>query len=67
MIGTDWANAEVRSYTISHDEREGPVLCETRESRERRGVDPVPPTREEQLELRETALKAALEWGLIRP
>ncbi|KAF5721554.1 histidine phosphatase clade-1 [Fusarium globosum] len=65
--GTDWANAEVRSYTISHDEREGPVLCETRESRERRGVDPVSPTREEQLELRQAALKAALEWGLIRP
>ncbi|KAF5586132.1 histidine phosphatase superfamily clade-1 [Fusarium subglutinans] len=65
--GTDWANAEVRSYTISHDNSEGPVLCETRESRERRGVEPVPPTREEQLELRQTALNAALEWGLIRP
>ncbi|KAF4501916.1 Histidine phosphatase superfamily, clade-1 [Fusarium agapanthi] len=65
--GTDWANAEVRSYTISHDSRQGPVLCETRESRERRGVEPVPPTREEQLELRQATLKAALEWGLIRP
>ncbi|KAF5669676.1 histidine phosphatase superfamily clade-1 [Fusarium circinatum] len=65
--GTDWANAEVRSYIISHDSREGPVLCETRESRERRGVEPVPPTREKQLELRQTALNAALEWGLIRP
>ncbi|KAF5639328.1 histidine phosphatase superfamily clade-1 [Fusarium sp. NRRL 52700] len=65
--GTDWANAEVRSYTISQDDCEGPVLCETRESRERRGVEPVPPTREKQLQLRQAALSAALEWGLIRP
>ncbi|KAF5563549.1 histidine phosphatase superfamily clade-1 [Fusarium napiforme] len=65
--GTDWANAEVRSYTISHDEREGPVLCETIESRMRRGVDLVPLTREEQPELRENALNAGIEWGLIRP
>ncbi|KAF4958783.1 hypothetical protein FGADI_2127 [Fusarium gaditjirri] len=65
--GTDWANAEVRSYTISHDEVEGPVLCETKESRKRRGVEPVPPTRQEQLELRQVALKAGLEWGLIQP
>ncbi|KAF5245989.1 hypothetical protein FANTH_7079 [Fusarium anthophilum] len=65
--GTDWANAEVRSYTISHDNSEGPVLCETVESRLRRGVELVPPTREEQLELRQTALDAALDWGLIRP
>ncbi|KAF5573223.1 histidine phosphatase superfamily clade-1 [Fusarium pseudoanthophilum] len=65
--GTDWANAEVRSYTISQDDSEGPVLYETIESRMRRGVDLVPPTREEQLELRRTALKAALDWGLIRP
>ncbi|EWG47656.1 hypothetical protein FVEG_07713 [Fusarium verticillioides 7600] len=65
--GTDWANAEVRSYTISHDDREGPVLCETIESRMRRGVDPVPLTREEQLYLRQNAMKAAIEWGLIRP
>ncbi|KAF4434119.1 Histidine phosphatase superfamily clade-1 [Fusarium acutatum] len=65
--GTNWANAEVRSFTILHDEHEGPVLCETRESRERRGVEPVPPTREEQLELRQAALKAGLEWGLMRP
>ncbi|KAM0079630.1 hypothetical protein ACKRZS_008241 [Fusarium odoratissimum] len=65
--GTDWANAEVRSYTISHDEDEGPILYETRESREKRGVEPVPPTREEQLEMRQAALKAGLECGLIRP
>ncbi|TVY77087.1 putative phosphatase [Fusarium oxysporum f. sp. cubense] len=65
--GTDWANAEVRSYTMSHNETEGPVLCETRESRERRGVEPVAPTREEQLELQRFTFKAALEWGLIRP
>ncbi|KAF5562300.1 histidine phosphatase superfamily clade-1 [Fusarium phyllophilum] len=65
--GTDWANAEVRSYTILHDDTEGPVLCETLESRMRRGVELVPPTREEQQELRQGALKAAFEWGLIRP
>jgi hypothetical protein len=66
-VGTDWANAEVRSYTISHDDREGPVLCETIESRMRRGVDLVPLTREEQLALRQNAMRAAIEWGLIRP
>ncbi|KAL9572360.1 hypothetical protein ACKAV7_003561 [Fusarium commune] len=65
--GTDWANAEVRSYTISHDEAEGPILCETKESRERRGVELFAPTREEQLAMRQAALKAGLEWGLIRP
>ncbi|EXL47631.1 hypothetical protein FOCG_11789 [Fusarium oxysporum f. sp. radicis-lycopersici 26381] len=64
--GTDWVNAEVRSYTISHDAREGPVLCETKESRERRGVETVAPTREEQLKMRQAALKAGLEWGLIQ-
>ncbi|KAF5714045.1 histidine phosphatase superfamily clade-1 [Fusarium mundagurra] len=64
--GTDWANAEVRSYTISHDDHEGPVLCETIESRMRRGVELIPPTREKQLELRKAALKAGIEWGLIR-
>ncbi|KAM0351781.1 hypothetical protein ACHAPU_002293 [Fusarium lateritium] len=63
---TDWANAEVRSFTFAQDESGRPALCETKESRERRVVEPVPLTREQRGELKESSMKAWIEWGVIQ-
>ncbi|KAE8322461.1 hypothetical protein BDV39DRAFT_209713 [Aspergillus sergii] len=62
---TDWANAEVRSFAFAHGMDESPALCETIQSRERRGLGPVALTKEQQLELQQAALQIWIEWGLI--
>ncbi|KAF4995258.1 hypothetical protein FGRMN_5223 [Fusarium graminum] len=64
-LATDWANAEVRSFTFAQDESGKPALCETKESRERRVVEPIPLTRKQQLEVKEASLKTWIEWGVI--
>ncbi|KUM66111.1 hypothetical protein ACN42_g987 [Penicillium freii] len=61
---TDWANAEVRSFAFVHED-ERPVLCETIESRERRGLEPVALTKEQRLKLQQTKLQTWIEWGVI--
>lgn len=62
---TDWANAEVRSFTFAHEEDGSPALCETIESRERRGLGPVALTKEQRLELQQTKLQTWIKWGVI--
>ncbi|CAI7656073.1 uncharacterized protein N7487_003287 [Penicillium crustosum] len=62
---TDWANAEVRSFAFEHEEDGRPVLCETIESRERRGLEPVALSKEQRLELQQTKLQTWIEWGVI--
>ncbi|KAM0321202.1 hypothetical protein ACHAPQ_009588 [Fusarium lateritium] len=62
---TDWANAEVRSFTFTSDKDGSPALSETKESRVGRGIEPVGLTQEQQLELRETSLQTWIEWGVI--
>ncbi|KAK2590924.1 hypothetical protein QQS21_011385 [Conoideocrella luteorostrata] len=63
--GTDWTNTEVRSFTIARKEGDEPALCETVESRTKRGVEHFGVTREQQLELREQTLHTWLQWGVI--
>ncbi|KIL92243.1 hypothetical protein FAVG1_04651 [Fusarium avenaceum] len=62
---TDWANAEVRSFTLTNDKDGRPAFSETKESRIGRGMEPDGLTEEQQLELRETTLKTWIEWGVI--
>ncbi|KAE8336284.1 histidine phosphatase superfamily [Aspergillus arachidicola] len=62
---TDWANAEVRSFAFANDVDESPALCETIQSRERRGLGPVALTKEQQLELQQMTLQIWIEWGVI--
>ncbi|KAJ5983302.1 hypothetical protein N7481_005401 [Penicillium waksmanii] len=62
---TDWTNAEFRSFKFAHDEDKTPALRETIESRERRGLGPVPPTQKQQLELQQTTLETWIKWGVI--
>ena len=65
-IATDWANAEVRSFTLASDITGGHSLDETEGSRKRRGCEQVTLTKEQQLELRDTVLKTWIEWGVIK-
>ncbi|OQE10622.1 hypothetical protein PENFLA_c085G10382 [Penicillium flavigenum] len=62
---TDWGNAEVRSFAFAHGEDEVPALCETTESRKRRGLGPVGLTKEQQLKLQQRTLQIWIEWGVI--
>ncbi|KAF5980325.1 histidine phosphatase superfamily, clade-1 [Fusarium bulbicola] len=58
---TDWANAEVRSFTLASDMSGGWSFDETEESRMRRGCNQLALTKEQQLELRDTVLKTWIE------
>ncbi|RBR21966.1 uncharacterized protein FIESC28_04679 [Fusarium coffeatum] len=63
---TDWANAEVRSFTLASDIHGGHSLDESEGSRKRRGCGQVALTKEQQLDLRDTVLKTWIEWGVIK-
>ncbi|KAG4259349.1 hypothetical protein FPRO03_13025 [Fusarium proliferatum] len=63
---TAWANAEVRSFTLSFDMSRSCSLDETEGSRMRRGYSQLALTKEQQLELRDEVLKTWIEWGVIR-
>ena len=56
-VATDWANTEVRSFTLVSDIHGGNSLDETERSRKRRGCKQVTLTKEQRLELRDTVLK----------
>lgn len=64
-VATDWANAEVRSFTLASDMSGDCSLGETEGSRKRRGCVQPALTKEQQLELRDTVLKTWIEWGVI--
>ena len=55
-VATDWANTEVRSFTLVSDIYGGNSLDETERSR-KRGCKQVTLTKEQRLELRDTVLK----------
>lgn len=61
----DWANAEVCSFAFAYGVDESSALRETLQSRERRGLEPVALTKEQQLELQQTALQMWIEWDVI--
>ncbi|KAJ4129115.1 hypothetical protein NW768_007646 [Fusarium equiseti] len=63
---TDWANAEVRSFTLASDKSGGYSLEETEGSRKKRGCEQLSLTNEQQLELRDAVLKTWIEWGVIK-
>ncbi|KAL8998364.1 MAG: hypothetical protein Q9169_002577 [Polycauliona sp. 2 TL-2023] len=55
--GTGWENTEFRSYCFVDGENENASMEETAESRQRRGNKDTPLTKEEKIQLRETATK----------
>ncbi|KAL9603854.1 MAG: hypothetical protein Q9219_000963 [cf. Caloplaca sp. 3 TL-2023] len=62
-VGTGWANTEFRSYRFVDGDDENASVEETLESKARRGFQEKPLTKEEKLQLRETATKNWKEEG----
>ena len=56
-LGTGWRNVEYRSFNFADEDGENASLVETKNSRESRRGSEIPLTREERMELRETATK----------
>ncbi|KAM0803586.1 histidine phosphatase superfamily [Usnea florida] len=55
--GTGWRNVEYRSFNFADEDGDNASLIETESSRESRRGSEIPLTREERMELRETATK----------
>ncbi|KAL9005682.1 MAG: hypothetical protein Q9188_001541 [Gyalolechia gomerana] len=62
-IGTGWENVEFRSYRFVDGDDENASMKETQQSRQRRGNKDKPLTKEEKVQLRETAAKTWEEQG----
>ncbi|KAL8723481.1 MAG: hypothetical protein Q9225_000214 [Loekoesia sp. 1 TL-2023] len=62
-VGTGWENVEFRSYRFVDGDDENASVKETAESKQRRGFKDKPLTKEEKVQLRETASKDWQEQG----
>lgn len=62
-IGTGWENVEFRSYRFVDGDDENASMKETEESKQRRGYEDKPLTKEERVQLRRTTTKSWEELG----
>lgn len=67
IMGTGWKNVEYRSYKFADEDDENASLVETKQSRESRRGSEIPLTKEERMNLRETAKKTWQEGGDLHP
>ncbi|CAD6578034.1 MAG: hypothetical protein ASARMPRED_008501 [Alectoria sarmentosa] len=67
VMGTGWRNVEYRSYKFADEDGENASLVETKQSREFRRGSEIPLTKEERINLRETAKKTWEEGGDLHP
>ncbi|KAI4245711.1 MAG: hypothetical protein L6R42_010108, partial [Xanthoria sp. 1 TBL-2021] len=64
---TGWENTEFRSYHFVDGDYDNASMEETAESRQRRGNDDKPLTKEERTQLRQTATKTLEAQGYEKP